>query len=103
MSPSLYLVADICWGLRGCDFDNPERMQFLFDWTHEQSRRLADHPASHQSLFHASTFTLTKERPQLTPLLFQVAEAQLGNRKDSGIERAPNQLAADAYSCEIRL
>jgi len=39
---------------------------------------------------------------QLALLLFQVAEAQLGNRKHLGFEAAPNQLAANAYSCEIR-
>jgi O-antigen biosynthesis protein len=41
----LYLVADICWGPRRCDFDHADRMQFLFDWTREHARRLAGHPA----------------------------------------------------------
>jgi glycosyltransferase involved in cell wall biosynthesis len=41
----LYLFADICWGPRRCDFDRPERLQHLFEWTREHSRRLADHPA----------------------------------------------------------
>ena len=39
---------------------------------------------------------------QLALLLFQVAERQLGDRMDLGFEAAPNQLAANAYSCEIR-
>ena len=40
---------------------------------------------------------------QLALLLFQVAEAQLGDRKDLGFEAAlANQLAVDPYSCEIR-
>lgn len=41
----LHLIADICWGPRRCDFDRPERLQHLYDWTREHSRRLADHPA----------------------------------------------------------
>jgi glycosyltransferase involved in cell wall biosynthesis len=41
----LFLFADICWGPRRCDFDRPERLQHLYDWTREHSRRLADHPA----------------------------------------------------------
>ena len=41
----LYLIADICWGPRRCDFDRPERLQHLYEWTREHSRRLADHPA----------------------------------------------------------
>jgi glycosyltransferase involved in cell wall biosynthesis len=41
----LYLIADICWGPRRCDFDHADRMQFLYDWTREHARRLAGHPA----------------------------------------------------------
>lgn len=41
----LHLIADICWGPRRCDFDRPERLRHLYDWTREHSRRLADHPA----------------------------------------------------------
>lgn len=41
----LFIVSDICWGPRRCDFDDPGRLQFLYDWTREHSRRLADHPA----------------------------------------------------------
>ena len=44
-SVGLYLIADICWGPRRCDFDDPERTQFLYDWTRGHSRRLAQHPA----------------------------------------------------------
>ena len=42
----LYLIADVCWGPRRCDdFDDPERLKYLRNWTREHSRRLADHPA----------------------------------------------------------
>ncbi|MGZ8899500.1 MAG: glycosyltransferase [Limisphaerales bacterium] len=41
----LFLIPDICWGPRRCDFDNPERLKQLFDWTREHARRLANHPA----------------------------------------------------------
>ncbi len=41
----LFLFPDICWGPRRCDFDNPERLQHLYDWTREHSRRLGSHPA----------------------------------------------------------
>lgn len=41
----LYLLPDIVWGPRRCDFDNPERMKYLFDWVREHTRRLANHPA----------------------------------------------------------
>jgi O-antigen biosynthesis protein len=41
----LYLISDICWGPRRCDFDVPERMEELHAWTRRHSRRLAEHPA----------------------------------------------------------
>ena len=41
----LYLFPDICWGPRRCDFDHPERVRHLREWTREHSRRLAVHPA----------------------------------------------------------
>jgi glycosyltransferase involved in cell wall biosynthesis len=42
----LRIVADICWGPRRCDdFDNPERVRYLLNWTRAHSLRLADHPA----------------------------------------------------------
>ncbi|HEY6227326.1 MAG TPA: glycoside hydrolase family 2 TIM barrel-domain containing protein, partial [Verrucomicrobiae bacterium] len=41
----LYLFPDIVWGPRRCDFDDPARLRYLFDWTREHSRRLAGHPA----------------------------------------------------------
>ena len=42
----LYLFPDICWGPRRCDdFDHPDRLAFLYRWTREHSRRLANHPA----------------------------------------------------------
>jgi glycosyltransferase involved in cell wall biosynthesis len=42
---SLFLIPDICWGPRRCDLDDQERLRFLFHWTREHARRLADHPA----------------------------------------------------------
>lgn len=44
-SASLYLFPDIVWGPRRCDFDNAERLKYLFDWTREHARRLAKHPS----------------------------------------------------------
>ena len=41
----LYIIADICWGPRRCDFEDPAKLEFLFDWTRQHSRRLANHPA----------------------------------------------------------
>ena len=41
----LFLFPDIVWGPRRCDFDNPEREKYIYEWTREQSRRLAGHPA----------------------------------------------------------
>jgi len=41
----LYLFPDIVWGPRRCDFDQPERLKYLYDWTREHARRLAGHPA----------------------------------------------------------
>jgi glycosyltransferase involved in cell wall biosynthesis len=41
----LYLMPDICWGPRRCDFDDPQRINFLYNWTREHTRRLAKHPS----------------------------------------------------------
>jgi glycosyltransferase involved in cell wall biosynthesis len=41
----LYLFPDIVWGPRRCDFDQPERLKYLFEWTREHARRLSGHPA----------------------------------------------------------
>jgi O-antigen biosynthesis protein len=41
----LFLIPDVCWGPRRCDFDDPARLKQLFDWTREHSRRLANHPS----------------------------------------------------------
>jgi cellulose synthase/poly-beta-1,6-N-acetylglucosamine synthase-like glycosyltransferase len=41
----LYLISDICWGPRRCDFDVPERLEQLYAWTRQHSRRLAVHPS----------------------------------------------------------
>jgi hypothetical protein len=34
----LYLLPDICWGPRRCDFDDPERVRYLYEWTREHTR-----------------------------------------------------------------
>jgi glycosyltransferase involved in cell wall biosynthesis len=41
----LYLIPDICWGPRRCELDDPERVKFIFNWTREHTRRLAQHPS----------------------------------------------------------
>ena len=41
----MYLLPDICWGPRRCDFDDRGRLKFLYDWTREHARQLAGHPA----------------------------------------------------------
>ena len=45
ISAGLYIIPDICWGPRRCDFDDPARLKQLYDWTREHSRRLSQHPA----------------------------------------------------------
>ena len=45
LEAGLFLIPDVCWGPRRCDFDDPQRLQHLFDWTREHTRRLANHPA----------------------------------------------------------
>ncbi len=42
----IYLVPDICWGPRICrQLENPEQRQMIRDWTRQNARRLAGHPA----------------------------------------------------------
>ena len=45
LETGLFVIPDICWGPRRCDFDSPERLQHIYDWTREHTRRLASHPA----------------------------------------------------------
>ncbi len=45
LEAGLFLMPDICWGPRRCDFDDPARLKQLFEWTREHTRRLANHPA----------------------------------------------------------
>ena len=45
LEAGLFLMPDICWGPRRCDFDDPARLQQLFDQTRLHTRRLANHPA----------------------------------------------------------
>jgi O-antigen biosynthesis protein len=45
LEAGLFLVPDICWGPRRCDFDNRDRVQHIYDWAREHTRRLANHPA----------------------------------------------------------
>ncbi|MEX2214878.1 MAG: glycosyltransferase [Phycisphaeraceae bacterium] len=41
----LFLIPDICWGMRRCELDDPNLVRFTFDWTRGHAKRLADHPA----------------------------------------------------------
>jgi cellulose synthase/poly-beta-1,6-N-acetylglucosamine synthase-like glycosyltransferase len=41
----LFLLPDICWGIRRCDLDDLGRLEYLYQWTRKHARRLADHPA----------------------------------------------------------
>ncbi|HVU99740.1 MAG TPA: glycosyltransferase, partial [Verrucomicrobiae bacterium] len=41
----LYLMADICWGARRCELDDPDRVKMMRTWIREHARRLAQHPA----------------------------------------------------------
>lgn len=45
LAEELYLMPDMCWGPRRCDFDDHYRLKQLHRWIREHSRRLADHPA----------------------------------------------------------
>lgn len=40
----LYIMADMCWGPRKCELDEP-RVNQLHDWIRTHTRRLAEHPA----------------------------------------------------------
>ena len=84
----LYLFPDICWGPRRCDdFDNPQRLACLYQWTREHSRRLADHPA----------MLLSSIGNEIPPLIVRwcgsaFIENFLGNLNDIVKEEAPNAL-----------
>lgn len=84
----LYLFPDICWGPGRCDdFDNPQRLACLYQWTREHSRRLADHPAMLLS-------SIGNEIPPLIVRWYGSAfiENFLGNLNDIVKEEAPNAL-----------
>lgn len=84
----LYLFPDICWGPRRCDdFDNPDRLAFLFKWTREHSRRLANHPAM-------LLFSIGNEIPPLVVRWYGNAQIEkfLKTLNDIVKEEAPNAL-----------
>jgi glycosyltransferase involved in cell wall biosynthesis len=45
LAEGLYLMPDMCWGPRRCDFDDPWRVKQLHDWIRQHTKRLAQHPA----------------------------------------------------------
>jgi cellulose synthase/poly-beta-1,6-N-acetylglucosamine synthase-like glycosyltransferase len=83
----LYLFPDICWGPRRCDFDNPERLKYLYDWTREHSRRLANHPAM-------LLFSIGNEIPPLIVRWYTARRIEefLRTLNDIVKEEAPNAL-----------
>lgn len=84
----LFLFPDICWGPRRCDdFDNPERLAFLFKWTRKHSRRLADHPAM-------LLFSIGNEIPPLVVRWYGSAQIEkfLKGLNDIVKEEAPHAL-----------
>jgi glycosyltransferase involved in cell wall biosynthesis len=87
LDASLYLIPDICWGPRRCDLDVPERLQQLFAWTREHSRRLADHPA-------ILLFSIGNEIPPLLVRWYSARRVEEFLRTLDNIvkEEAPNAL-----------
>jgi glycosyltransferase involved in cell wall biosynthesis len=84
----LYIIADICWGPRRCDdFDNPDRVRYIHNWTREHSRRMADHPAM-------LIFSLGNEIPPLMVRWYgkQRIEEFLAGLNDLVKEQAPHAL-----------
>src|ERR1043165_7507602 len=45
LAEGLYLMPDMCWGPRRCDFDDHWRIKQLHTWIRTHTRRLAAHPA----------------------------------------------------------
>src|SRR5262249_23429752 len=41
----LFLIPDICWGPRFCEFHKTDDLNAIYDWTRSHTRRLANHPA----------------------------------------------------------
>lgn len=84
----LHIIADVCWGPRRCeDFDNPERVRYIRDWTREHTRRLADHPAM-------LIFSLGNEIPPLLVRWYgkQRIEQFLAELNDLVKQHAPHAL-----------
>jgi hypothetical protein len=91
LEAGLFLIPDICWGPRRCDFDNPERIQHIYDWTREHTRRLATHPA-------ILLFSIGNEIPPLIVRWYsaQRIEGFLRRLNDIVKEEAPNALTTYA-------
>ena len=83
----LFLFPDICWGPRRCDFDQPERLHYLYETVREQSRRLANHPA-------ILLFSLGNEIPPLIVRWYSARriEEYLRTLNEIAKEQAPNVL-----------
>lgn len=83
----LFLFPDIVWGPRRCDFDNPERIKYIYDWTREQSRRLAGHPAM-------LLYSIGNEIPPLIVRWYTARRIEdfLRNLNDIVKEQAPDAL-----------
>lgn len=45
LEAGLFLMPDMCWGPRRCDFDDHWRVKELHTWIRKHTRRLAQHPA----------------------------------------------------------
>ncbi len=83
----LYLLPDICWGPRRCEVDDPDRLRYVFEWTREHTRRLADHPA-------ILMFSIGNEIPPLIVRWYglQRIEAFLRDLNEIVKEEAPEAL-----------
>ena len=83
----LYLIPDICWGPRRCDFDDPERVKYLLNWAREHSRRLAKHPS-------ILLYSIGNEIPPLIVRWYTAGRIEefLRNLNDIVKEEAPHAL-----------
>lgn len=84
----LLIVADVCWGPRRCaELDEPDRLQGIYTWSREHSRRLAEHPGM-------LLFSLGNEIPPLVVRWYGAERIQefLGTLNEIVKEQAPNAL-----------